>query len=96
MSLEGGRTLSWEHSFRSEAEVKPNRGADSFKPINTNGSQRGGRPFIAYLPHRVRDVKVVAGAELNPVITDDFILVPNPGQCDPAKSYRVVFTASPI
>ncbi len=77
-------------------EVKPNRGADSFKPINTNGSQRGGRPFIAYLPHRVRDVKVVAGAELNPVITDDFILVPNPGQCDPAKSYRVVFTASPI
>jgi DNA-binding beta-propeller fold protein YncE len=26
MSLEGGRTLSWEHSFTSEAEVKPNRG----------------------------------------------------------------------
>jgi DNA-binding beta-propeller fold protein YncE len=26
MSLEGGRTLSWEHSFTSESEVKPNRG----------------------------------------------------------------------
>jgi DNA-binding beta-propeller fold protein YncE len=26
LSLEGGRTLSWEHSFSSEAEVKPNRG----------------------------------------------------------------------
>jgi len=26
MSLEGGRTLTWERSFRSESEVKPNRG----------------------------------------------------------------------
>ena len=26
MSLEGGRTLSWEQSFNSEFEVKPNRG----------------------------------------------------------------------
>ena len=26
LSLEGGRTLSWEHSFNSENEVKPNRG----------------------------------------------------------------------
>jgi DNA-binding beta-propeller fold protein YncE len=26
MSLEGGRRLSWERSFNSEAEVKPNRG----------------------------------------------------------------------
>jgi DNA-binding beta-propeller fold protein YncE len=26
MSLEGGRTLTWEHSFTSESEVKPNRG----------------------------------------------------------------------
>jgi DNA-binding beta-propeller fold protein YncE len=26
LSLEGGRTLTWEHSFSSESEVKPNRG----------------------------------------------------------------------
>jgi len=26
MSLEGGRKLSWERSFSSEFEVKPNRG----------------------------------------------------------------------
>ena len=26
MSLDGGRKLSWEHSFTSETEVKPNRG----------------------------------------------------------------------
>jgi zinc protease len=75
-------------------EITPNRGADSFKPINTNGSQRGGRPFVAFLPHRIRDAKVVEGAELRPLITDDFILVPNPRQCEPGRKYRVVFEAA--
>lgn len=74
-------------------EIKPNRGADSFRPINTNGSQRGGRPFVAYLPQRVTDVRIIAGADLNPVVTDDFILVPNPRVCDPARPYRIVFQA---
>ncbi len=74
-------------------EIKPNRGAESFQPINTNGSQRGGRPFVAFLPHRVTDVRVIEGADLRPVITDDFILVPNPRVCDPTGRYRVVFRA---
>jgi zinc protease len=77
-------------------EIKPRRGADSFKPINTNGSQRGGRPFVAFLPHRVRDVKLLEGADLQPLLTDDFILVPNPRVCDPARAYRVVFQATPV
>lgn len=81
---------------RYEFEIKPNRGADSFKAINKNGSQRGGRPFIAYLPRRVRAVKITSGAEWNPIVTDDFILVPNPGVCDSAKPMRVTFTAQPI
>jgi hypothetical protein len=89
---------AFEQSLRFEGdnyvfEVKPQRGPDSFKPVNRNGSQRGGRPFLAYLPHRVSDVKVVEGADLEPLVTDDFILVPNPGECDPAKEYRIVFTA---
>jgi zinc protease len=77
-------------------EIKPQRGADSFKAINLNGSQRGGRPFLAYLPHRVGDVQVTEGAELDPVVTDDFILVPNPRTCDTAKTYRVSFTAKRV
>lgn len=75
-------------------EISPRRGAESFKPVNLNGSQRGGRPFLAYLPYRVRDVKIIAGMEMNPVVTDNFILVPNPVDCDPAKTYHIVFTAS--
>lgn len=74
-------------------EIKPNRGDRSFAAINLNGSQRGGRPFIAFLPQRVRDVKLLEGAELKPLVADDFVLVPNPGSCDPAKAYRVVFQA---
>lgn len=74
-------------------EITPQRGSDSFAPINTNGSQRGGRPFVAFLPQRVTDVRIIEGEDLRPVITDDFVLVPNPGVCDPAKRYRVVFEA---
>ena len=77
-------------------EIKPGCGAGSFEPVNLNGSQRGGRPFLAYLPYRVREVKIIAGLELNPIVTDNFILVPNPGKCDPAKTYRVLFTAIPL
>jgi hypothetical protein len=73
--------------------IKPNRGADSFKPVNTNGSQRGGRPMIQFLPHRIKNVKIVSGQELNPVVTDDFILIPNPRQCDPDRKYVIQFKA---
>jgi zinc protease len=77
-------------------EIKPNRGAGSFQPVNTNGSQRGGRPFVAFLPRRVSDVHMIEGADLGAVIADDFILVPNPRACDQAKRYRVVFRAKPL
>lgn len=77
-------------------EITPQRGGDSFAPVDTNGSQRGGRPFVGYLPQRVTDVRILAGADLNPLVTDDFILVPNPRVCDTTKRYRVVFTARPL
>ena len=73
--------------------ITPNRGEDSFKPVNTNGSQRGWRPIVQFLPHRIKDVEIVAGEDLNPVVTDDFILVPNPRECDPDREYKVVFKA---
>jgi zinc protease len=76
--------------------ITPRRGEKTFVPINRNGSQRGGRPIIAYLPTRIKNVKIISGLELNPEVTDDFILVPNPVVCDPAKSYRVVFQAAAI
>jgi zinc protease len=74
-------------------EIKPNFGAKSFDTVNTNGSERGGRPFLAFLKQRITDVKIIEGQDLNPVITDDFVLVPRPLKCDPNRAYRVKFRA---
>jgi hypothetical protein len=92
---------AWEQTLSEKDglytfEMTLNRGADSFKPINTNGSQRGGRPIVEFLPDRVQDVEIVEGQDLKPVITDDFILIPNPLKADPAKKYKVVFRAKKV
>ncbi len=92
---------AWEQKLthrtnRYVFEVLPKRSAATFEPINRNGSQRGGRPIIQFFEERLCDIQILAGAELEPVITDDFILLPNPGRCDPSRPYRVEFTARPI
>lgn len=92
------RPKAWDQSL-SEKDgtytfvIKPNRGEATFAPIDTNGSQRGGRPIVEFLPKRLKNIGIVSGADLNPVITDDFILIPNPRICDPKRDYQVVFTA---
>jgi hypothetical protein len=77
-------------------EIKPLLGEQSFAPVNLNGSQRGGRPFLQFLPERIKDVEVISGHDLKPVIADNFVLIPNPGTCDPTKTYRIEFKATVI
>ena len=74
--------------------IIPKRGEQSFQPVNQNGSQRGWRPIIQYLPHRIQDIKILSGQDLNPTVTDDFILIPNPRKCDPDREYVVRFQAA--
>jgi len=93
--------VAWEEAFmvhdgRFTFMITPKRGDKTFQPINTNGSQRGGRPIFAMLPHRVKDVRIVAGADLKPLVTDNFLLIPNPKQCDPKRAYKVVFEATKV
>jgi len=93
--------VAWEQRLEEEDgvyrfEITPKRGDKTFRPINTNGSQRGGRPIVQLLPHRVEAVEVLEGQDLSPRVTDNFLLVPNPGQCDPERSYRVVFRARAV
>ncbi len=66
----------------------------TFQPINTNGSQRGGRPIFQLLPHRVRDVVILEGADLHPLVTDNFVLVPLPASQASPGTYRVSFRAA--
>ena len=75
-------------------ELKPRRGERSFEVVDRNGSQRGGRPFIQFLPGRIGPATILEGADLDPVITDNFLLLPNPGKCEPDKTIRVVFRAT--
>ena len=77
-------------------EIKPLLGEKSFEPVNMNGSQRGGRPFVQFLPRRLKDVEVISGQDLMPVITDNFVLIPNPGICDTKRRYQVEFKATVI
>jgi len=89
--LAGGLPIT----FRTEP-TEPQRGAKTFQPINTNGSQRGGRPIVCYLPSRIGPAKVLEGPDLNPVVTDDFLLIPNPKTCDPGRTYQVKFQAKRV
>lgn len=75
--------------------VTPNAGATSFAPINTNGSQRGGRPVIAFFPERLKNPKITGGMEWNPVLTDDFLLVPNPGSPFDGKKIQITIRFDP-
>ncbi len=73
--------------------ITPDTGAASYEPVNLNGSQRGGRPMIAFFPERLKNVRIVEGEDWKPVVTDDFILVPNPGKAGAEKTVKLVFMA---
>jgi zinc protease len=75
-------------------EIIPQRAEKTFQPLNTNGSQRGGRPIFQLLPHRVRDVVILEGADLHPLVTDNFVLVPLPESQASPGTYRVSFRAA--
>ena len=73
-------------------EIDPKSGTNSFKPVNENGAQRGWRPVVAFFPKRLEgEVEILEGADLGAVVTDDFVLVPNPRTVEEGKKYRVVF-----
>ncbi|MFD0895549.1 hypothetical protein KBB96_19555 [Luteolibacter ambystomatis] len=93
--------LQWKETWTPDAtggrlEIKPLAGAASFKPVNENGSQRGGRPIVRFFEQRIDPASVVIteGADLKPVITDDFILVPLPK--GDATDLKIAFTAKSL
>lgn len=91
--------LAYEQSLIKKSstytfKLTPLKGAKSFEPININGSQRGWRPMVHHFEKRIKDIEIIDGKELKPVITDDFIMIPNPKICDPKKDYKVVFRAT--
>lgn len=75
-------------------EVTPKIGSKSFEPVNENGAQRGWRPMVAFLPVRLEGkIEVLEGEDLGAVVTDDFVLLPNPREVEEGVAYRVKFRA---
>lgn len=67
----------------------PGAGQRTFTPFDTNGSQRGGRPLVAFLPRHAAGWEILGG-ETQAVAADDFVLLPNPGPDVPVPPRVVV------
>ena len=76
--------------------ITPQKGSMSFEPVNTNGAQRGWRPIVQLLDRRIQNVAMISGDDLEVVVADDFILVPNPRVVDQNREYVIKFTAQPV
>ena len=72
--------------------------ADGLYTFELVAHRDGGRPRppLHFLPHRVQEVTIVEGADLEPLITDNFLLLPKPTKFEKGKTYRVVFKARRI
>jgi len=82
-------TLTTLPSGEIEWVIAPTAGQRTFVPVDTNGSQRGGRPLVAFLPRHAAGWEVVAGPA-QVVAADDFVLLPNPGPDAPVPARLVV------
>jgi len=87
---------NWRQTLTEEDKeysfvITPTAGPESFMPVNENGVQRGHRPFVEFFDRRLGDVRIVSGSEYDPVITDTFVLVPNPYPDRKAEIIKVVF-----
>lgn len=88
--------LRWKETLVEEKPgeflwtITPQTGRRTFESVDTNGSQRGGRPLVALLPRRCKGTNLLEGADYKPVLGDDFILLPNPGAgADPPEVIKI-------
>lgn len=72
-------------------EIAPLNKESSYTTIDTNGSQRGGRPFIAFLPKDINpeEYELVSASRYNPILGNDFVLLPRP-ENDPKPTHLEV------
>ncbi len=87
------RTLPWSQKFTVKKDVY------TFTvTANEDGKWPSGRyrPVTALLPVRVQNIKIIEGANLKPVVTDNFILIPLKGEFKKGEQIKIVFRAKPL
>ncbi len=88
--------LRWEETLTESPAgvftwvIRPKTGGQTFAPVDQNGSERGGRPLVAFLPRHAAGWELLAGAGFQPVLADDFVLLPNPGPAAPVPAEIVI------
>lgn len=70
-------------------EITPLEGENSYEAIDTNGSQRGGRPFLAFLPQRIEPSAYASTNHPGALLGDDFVLIPRPAPGTRALPLRI-------
>ena len=64
--------------------------------LKANEDCQPDRPPAAFLPKRVKDIKIIEGEAMKPLVTGKFIMVMSPGKLKKGETRRVVFTAKEI
>ncbi len=73
--------------------ISPLRGDKSYSLVDPNDAERAGRPFFQFLPRRVADVKILEGEEFQPVITENFVMIPKFNPIPKDKPFVVKFSS---
>ena len=81
------RPLAWTQTLTEKG------GVYTFELVPDRDTGRS-RPPVLLFPHRLKDVEIIEGSDLSPVITDNFLLLPKPTKLEKGKSYKVVFRAT--
>ena len=78
--------ILFERDGRYTFQVIPNRKVHRLQLVSSKRTNRGMRPIIHWFPHRLKNVRITQGKEFQPVITDNFILVPQSGITNSIKT----------
>jgi len=84
------RDLAWDQ----EVSVKDNR--YTFTVAARQDGKWPGKPLVQLLPERVKNIKVVEGADRSPVVTSSFILLPLKGDFKSGDKMQIVLEAEPL
>ena len=84
------RNLAW----KQEVSVKDNR--YTFTVTARQDGKWPGKPLVQLLPERLKNMKVVEGADRSPVVTSSFILLPLKGDFKSGDKVQIVLEAEPL
>jgi len=87
------RLVSQNHTWEQSLTEK-----DGVYTFTIKGIEDGPciRPPAAFIPERIKDVEILEGKELNPIIADDFLLLPDMSKIEKNKTYKLVFRATKV